>query len=131
MDPALDSRFHSSRDRLIREGSGWRVGWDPAAAQYRGLLAGADWAVELTAEEWQDFRRLVQQLVEAAGAIAPELMPEEHLTCDGETPLVWVELDGDSHTYGLRFILLTGRGAEGAWPPPVVPHLLRGLGSLP
>lgn len=116
--------------RQQREGAGWRVGWNPDAPEYQGLLGGEGWALELTGPEWRDFNRLVQQLGDSMAAIAPELMPEERVACDGETPLIWLEVEGFPQTYGLRFILLTGRGGEGSWPAAIVPHLLRGLGSL-
>lgn len=101
----------------LKEGSGWRLGWNPDAPVFQGLLGGADWAVELTADEFQDFCRLTRQLVETLAAIAPELMAEERIACELETERLWVEMEGDPKSYELRFIVLTGRRVEGAWPP--------------
>lgn len=117
--------------RKVLEGEGWRLGWNPTASSFCGLLAGQSWALELTTEEFKDFCRLAIALDEIMKAMAEQLMGEERLTCEQETKAIWLEADGFPTRYGLRFILLTGRKCEGAWPASVVPHLIAALSQPP
>ena len=110
--------------RQIRSGDGWRLGWNPNADDFSGLVAGHCWAIELTAEEFKDFVRLAQQLNETMAEMASQRMDEERLTCEQETEKIWLEAEGFPQCYTLRFILLTGRKGEGEWPESVVPQLL-------
>lgn len=112
-------------ERVIKSGTGWRLGWDPQGESYQGLVAGENWAIELTALELKDFCQLLQQLASAMTSMAAELMPEETITCEAETELLWMEASGFSDSYGIRFILNTGRGFEGEWDEAIVPDLLK------
>ncbi|MDA0672534.1 MAG: DUF1818 family protein [Cyanobacteria bacterium] len=116
--------------RQVKEGDGWRLGWNPDAIQFQGLVAGADWALELTPEEFEDFCRLARQLADTLTAMATELMTEERIACEAESERIWLEAEGYPHHYQLRLLLLTGRRGEGAWPPTVVPALLQAIASL-
>lgn len=113
-----------------KEGRGWRLGWNPDAAIFKGLLAGDGWTLELTGVEFEDFCRLTQQLETALQAIAQELMAEEQVTCERETERIWIEAEGYPHRYCLRFILLTGRQAEGGWSPQASAELVQAIPSL-
>jgi hypothetical protein len=115
----------------IKSGEGWRLGWNPSAEAFCGLVAGQGWAVELTAAEFLDFCRLAQQLEGTMQAMAAQLMADERLTCEQETPEIWMEAEGFPTEYSLRFILLTGRGGEGEWPADVRPALLEALSKPP
>ncbi len=117
-------------NRVVKEGDGWRVGFDGSAPCYVGLVAGSDWAMELTAAEFQDLVRLVTQLQETMQAIATELMPEEKINCETDSDLLWLEADGFPHRYSLRLILNQGRRCEGCWPEAVVPFVLAAFNSL-
>ncbi|MBT9312267.1 DUF1818 family protein [Leptothoe kymatousa] len=112
---------------LLKEGSGWRLGWDEARPTFKALVGGKNWAFELTQDEFEAMRSLAQQLAETMAAMATELMPDEQITLEQENQYLWMEADGFHHCYGLRFILLTGRGGEGTWPASVIPELLHGL----
>jgi hypothetical protein len=112
-------------DRQLKAGPGWRLGWNPAAPQFMGLVGNDDWAVELTATEFADFCRLLGQLTEAVAAIASELMPDEKIACEVESDRLWLGAEGYATAYAVRFVLLGDRGAEGLWPPDVVPHLVQ------
>lgn len=116
--------------RLVKSGPGWRIGYDPAAAEFRGLIGTDDWALELTAAELDDFCRLVIQLTDTIVQISSELMDEETIACEVESDLVWLEADGYPYAYALHVILLTGRGGEGRWAATVVPALLQAVQSL-
>ena len=116
--------------RRVQEGDGWRIGWHEDAPTYPGLLAGADWAIELTADEFQDFCRLAQQLAQQMQAMADLLMDEETLTCDAESEQVWVEAFGVSDAFALRFLLQSGRRCEGAWATLATGQLLRAMDTL-
>ncbi|MGC1309243.1 MAG: DUF1818 family protein [Phormidesmis sp.] len=111
----------------IKAGNGWRLGWNPSADPFNGLVAGAAWAIELTASEFEDLRRTAQQLGGTMATLAAQLMDEERLSCEQETETLWMEAEGFPTEYSLRFILLNGRRGEGEWPPAAVPTLLAAL----
>jgi hypothetical protein len=116
--------------RAIQEGEGWRIGWDSEATHYPGLLGGAHWAMELTAPEFQEICRLAQQLAQQMQAMADVLMDEESLTCDAESDLAWVEVNGFPDAFTLRFILQSGRRCEGAWDVVATGPLLRAMDTV-
>ncbi len=116
--------------RFVKEGSGWRLGWDDETSVYQGLLAGSNWAVELTAAEFCDFCRLAQQLAHTMGVMAAELMDEERITCEAESDLIWLEADGFPDCFAVRFIVQSGRRCEGGWPAPATQHVLQAITQL-
>ncbi|MGC1216025.1 MAG: DUF1818 family protein [Phormidesmis sp.] len=117
--------------RQVRSGEGWRLGWDPHAEQFRGMVAGKDWALELTAIEFKDFCRVAKQLSIAMESMSEQLMDEERLSCEQETEVIWLEAEGLPADYSLRFILLTGRRGEGEWPALAASALIEALGQPP
>ena len=117
--------------RYLRSGEGWRLGWNPGAEQFCGLVAGDRWAIELTAAEFREFCRLAQQLGNTMTAMADQLMAEERLACEQETETIWLEVEGFPAAYSLRFILLSGRRGEGEWPAAIVPQLLAAIAQIP
>lgn len=117
-------------ERLIKSGQGWRLGWDPQASEYQGLVGADDWAIELTEDELDDFCRLLGQLAQTMSEMACELMDQEKITCEAESDLLWMEVEGYPDAYSLRFILNTGRCCEGGWPAKVVPDLVQAANSL-
>ncbi len=112
-------------DRLIKTGPGWRIGWNPNALEYKGLVGGDNWAIELTEAELNDFCRLLAQLATTITHMASELMDEEKIACEAESDSLWMEVEGYPTAYGLRFILKAGRRGEGSWEPAAVPGLLQ------
>lgn len=116
--------------RMIKSGAGWRIGWDTAADRFQGLVGTDDWALELTEAELNDFCRLLEQLSETMHHMANELMDEEKITCEAESDLVWLEVEGFPHAYSLHLILLTGRRCEGQWAASAVPELIQAARSL-
>ncbi len=116
--------------RLLKSGSGWRIGWNPDAPEFKGLVGTDDWAIELTEAELNDFCRLLVQLADTMKQLATELMDEEKIACEAESDLLWMEVEGYPHEYSLRFILNTGRGAEGRLNASAVPGLLEATGML-
>jgi Domain of unknown function (DUF1818) len=110
--------------KLLKQGAGWRVGWDSAAQDFKALIGTDDWAVELTAEEFADFCRLLLQLTSTVEQMAEELMPEEAIACEVSSNLLWLEVRGHPDSYGLHLILLTGRQVEAHWPANVIPSLI-------
>jgi Domain of unknown function (DUF1818) len=116
--------------RVLRSGPGWRLGYDPAAPHYQALLGTDDWSIELTAAEFDEFRQLATQLAATMVTMQAELMDAEALTCAAETAHLWLEVEGFPQTYTLRFILQSGRQAEGAWDSAAVPELLAALQAL-
>ena len=117
-------------ERVIKSGMGWRIGWNPDAPEFKGLLGTDDWAIELTEAELNEFYRLFTQLANTMKHLATELMDEEKIACEAESDLLWMEVEGYPHTYNLRFILNTGRGTEGKWEASAVSELLPAIGML-
>jgi hypothetical protein len=128
--PVSQNTSQNSMARQIKQGEGWRIGWNPDAQEFCGLIGGSDWALELTQAELDDICRLSSQLADAVSAITSELMDEERICCEVESDLVWLEAEGYAHQFGLRVLLLTGRGGEGAWPATAVPEVLHALQTL-
>lgn len=117
-------------ERIIKSGSGWRVGWNRLTDTYQGLVGSDDWAIELTAAEFKDFCRLLQQLVETMTQMETELMDEERIACEAESDLLWLEVEGYPHAYSLRLILNQGRRCEGNWTEGVAVELVEAIQSL-
>ncbi|ALF53692.1 hypothetical protein ACX27_13935 [Nostoc piscinale CENA21] len=117
-------------ERLIKSGVGWRIGWNPNALEFKGLVGTDDWAIELTEAELNEFCRLLAQLAETMKQLTAELMDEEKIACEAESNLLWMEVEGYPHEYSLRFILNTGRCAEGKWNASAIPGLLQAAGML-
>jgi hypothetical protein len=116
--------------RLLKQGTGWRVGWDATAVEFRALVGGPDWAIELTAPELHDFCHLLGQLSQTMQQMAAELMDEETIACEAESDLLWLEVEGFPYAYSLRFMLRSGRRGEGYWPSEAVPELQQALQTL-
>ncbi|HYW17807.1 MAG TPA: DUF1818 family protein [Nodularia sp. (in: cyanobacteria)] len=117
-------------EQLIKSGIGWRIGWNPNAPAFKGLVGTEDWAIELTEAELNDFCRLLAQLADTMKQFAAELMEEEKIACEAESDLLWLEVEGYPHAYSLRLILNTGRGVEAKWDSAAVPELLQASGML-
>lgn len=117
-------------DKVLKEGTGWRIGWNPSADLYQGLVGSEDWAIELTAAELQDFCRLLTQLAQTMAQMTQELMAEEKIACEAESDLLWLEVEGYPHAYSLRLILNQGRRCEGNWSTNAVPELVQAVASL-
>ena len=114
-------------ERLLKIGEGWRIGWNPNALEYKGLVGGDDWAIELTEAELNDFCRLLAQLAATMTKMAAELMDEEKIACEAESDLLWLEAEGYPHAYNLHLIVNSGRRCEGNWPSAAVPGLLQAI----
>lgn len=116
--------------RHLQEGLGWRLGYDPDASVFKGLVGSDRWAIELTEAEFADFCRLALQLADTVRSLAAELMAEERITCEQETPHIWMEIAGFPAQFELRFILLQGRQAEGAWAETVAAEIVQAIPGL-
>lgn len=117
-------------ERLLKSGVGWRIGWNPNTNEFKGLVGGDSWAIELTEAELNDFCRLLGQLANTMSQMTAELMDEEKIACEAESDLMWMQVQGYPHTYSLQFILNKGRRAEGNWPATAVPDLIQAVQVL-
>lgn len=117
-------------ERFTKEGNGWRLGWDATAPKYCGLLAGSNWAIELTRAEFSAFQRLAVEISATMQAIASELMDDERVTCEAEADHLWVEAEGFPGAYGIRFILKSGRQCEGEWDVEATQQMLQAIFHL-
>ncbi|AFZ50574.1 DUF1818 family protein [Dactylococcopsis salina] len=102
-------------DRILKKGEGWRLGWNPYATTYKGLVGNEDWAIELSETEFKDFCRLLLQLATTMEQMAQELVSEERIAGEAESEVVWLEVEGYPQAFSLRMILQTGRCGEGNW----------------
>lgn len=118
-------------EQVLKSGSGWRLGWNPAAAEFQGLVGSDEWALELTAAELKDFCRLVVQLAETMTAMQAELMDEEAIACEVESDLIWLEAAGYPMAYRLSLMVQTGRRGEGTWAAEAIAELVQAARSLP
>jgi Domain of unknown function (DUF1818) len=117
-------------ERVLKSGNNWRIGWNPSASKYKGLVGTDHWAIELTETEFNDFSRLLSQLADTMKQMASELMDEEKISLEVESDLIWMEVEGYPQEYCLRFILNTGRGVEGQWNASAVGGLLEAASTL-
>jgi hypothetical protein len=106
--------------RFIKQGPGWRIGWNEESVIYKGLVGSDDWAIELTETEFRDFCRLVLQLGETMEQMQAELMAEETITCEVQSDLIWLEVVGFPSAYSLRLLVEQGRRCEGNWQESAV-----------
>jgi hypothetical protein len=116
--------------RVLKSGLGWRVGWNPDAEIFQGLVGTEDWAIELTESELNDLCRLAEQLATTMQAMALELMDEEAITLEAESDRIWLQVEGVPQHYDLRLILNQQRKVEGYWPASAVPEFLRALAAV-
>ncbi len=116
--------------RFLKSGPGWRIGYDPEAVEFKGLVGTDDWALELTEAELDDFCRLLGQLVDTMKQMATELMDEEAIACEVESDRLWLEAEGYPQAYTLHLILLNGRRAEGHWSSQAAGDLFQAACSL-
>lgn len=116
--------------RILKSGPGWQIGWDPEAVEFQGLVGTDEWAIELTQIELEDLCRLTLQLADAMWVMQAELMDQEAISLEAASNCLWLEAEGDPDAYSLRFILQSGRRAEGMWSAEIVPALLGAIRSL-
>ncbi len=116
--------------KILRSGAGWRLGWNPFAKDYPGLVGAEDWAIELTEVELRDFCRFALQLSATMEEMAQDLMESERIACEQENEHLWLEVEGFPSAYSLRFILRAGRRCEGNWSEITVPQLLGAVAQL-
>ncbi len=115
---------------MIKKGEGWRVGWQEKVKTYQGLIGAEHWAMELTAAEMVDFRRLFSQIHQGMMDVSKHLMEGEIILCEAESDLMWLGAEGYPHNYSLRIILHHHRGCEGTWSGNVTQDLIQAIQSL-
>jgi hypothetical protein len=126
-----------------REGEGWRLAWDPQRDPFPLLIGGDGWATELTAAEGQGLFRAISLLHRQHRQLGDTLMEEEAIDLDftgpipaphnGEGGELWVALEGDRHTWALRFVLQPAkglRGLEGSWARGAATELAEACAAL-
>ncbi|WP_347239031.1 DUF1818 family protein [Cyanobacterium stanieri] len=115
---------------MLKKGKGWRIGWQEKPEIYKGLIGADNWAFELSGPEMEDFCRLLIQINDTMETMAEHLMEEETISCEVESPLLWLGADGYINDYSLRIIIYEHRGAEGSWQSDVIPDLIKAIQSL-
>lgn len=100
------------------EGEGWRLAWDGSRQSFSVLMAGEDWAVELTELEASALRDAVADLVAQHQGLVDQLMEEESIELELERDPWWLAIDGDRRSWSLRVVLTPEAGqraVEGSW----------------
>ncbi len=105
---------------IKKEGLGWRLAKDASRGKYSVLIAGADWAVELTEDEGSILFKVIQKIIAELNLIESQLMDDEPINIEMEKSMWRVFLKGDKTKWSLKLILLgdgiNKRGAEVFWP---------------
>jgi hypothetical protein len=116
--------------RQLQQGKGWRLGWHPEAADFRALVGTDHWSIELTGPEFDDFSRLLLELVETLTQVQSELMDGEAIACTATSDLIWMQIEGYPHRFCLNFMLHHGRRAEGHWDEDATTALITSVQTL-
>ncbi len=114
----------------LQQGAGWRLGWNPEAIDFCALVGADDWATELTGPEFNDFKRLLSDLLETLTQMQSELMDSEAITCEATSDLLWMQVQGYPQHFRLSFILCSGRRAEGSWDETGTAALITALQTI-
>jgi hypothetical protein len=121
----------------VLEGQGWRLLVDPARHPFPVLIGGEAWAAEFSWAEAAELRNLAGELERQLASIADQLMPEESIALELERDLapgsLWMELEGDSCRWSLRFVLTPPegrRGLEAGWGPEASAAICAALQGL-
>ncbi len=121
----------------VGEGDGWRLAFNPLRSPFPLLVGGRHWAAELTLAEAQVFQGAVAKLVQQHAGLVDQLMVEEALNLEMETPLaggqLWLTLEGDRSQWSLGFVLTPEpglRGLEGHWEAGATAAFAAALGAL-
>jgi hypothetical protein len=115
---------------MRREGVGWRLEIDRDRIAFQVLIGSDNWALELSLAEFEQLRGLCARLICEYEKCLEQLMPEEKLQLELEQDCWWLELNGDSNNWSLRFVLtptVGQRGAEGGWDDTAAPAFCRAL----
>ena len=122
----------------VGEGDGWRLAFNPLKQPFPVLVGGRRWAAELSLAEAQVLQRAVAKLVQQHAGLVDQLMAEEALSLELETPLadegqLWLTLEGDRSQWSLGFVLTPEprvRGLEGHWEAGATAPFVAALGAL-
>ncbi len=121
----------------VREGEGWRLAFNPLRQPFPLLVGGRHWAAELSLAEAQVFQGAVARLVQQHADLVDQLMAEESLSLELETPLaggrLWLTLEGDRTQWSMGFVLtpeLGVRGLEGHWEAGATAAFAAALAAL-
>ena len=121
----------------VGEGEGWRLVFNPLRHPFPVLIGGHHWAAELALDEASAMQRAVERLVRQHADLIDQLMAEEALSLEFETPLaeghLWMILEGDRCRWSLGFVLTPSpgiRGLEGHWSAGASESFAAALASL-
>ena len=126
-------------DRAVQvgEGEGWRLAFDPLRHPFPVLVGGRHWAAELSRAEAHVLQGAVARLVQQHAGLVDQLMAEEALSLELETPLdggqLWLVLEGDRSRWSLGFVLTPEagvRGLEGHWEAGATAAFAAALAAL-
>jgi hypothetical protein len=121
----------------VGEGEGWRLAFNPLRQLFPVLVGGRHWAAELSLVEAQVLQGAVAKLIQQHAELVDQLMAEEALSLEMETPLaggqLWLTLEGDRSQWALGFVLTPEpglRGLEGHWEAGATAAFAAALGAL-
>ena len=116
------------------EGAGWRLARDLSKGVFCVLIAGDNWALELTHDEWENIYSLVQKLKEQFLELKKQLIEEECFSIDLEQNSIWGSISGNKEAWNLK-VVLTGdghsiRGVEMFWPVKSAQEVTKAMRSM-
>ena len=119
---------------IKKEGLGWRIIRDSSRANFKTLIGGETWAIELNKSEWATLVQVVIDLSDQYKSIKDQLMGDEDITLELERCPWLAILKGNKHGWSLRLILsadgLSSRGAEVYWPINVTNHVSNAMRTM-
>ncbi len=105
---------------IQREGPGWRLQRDISQEKYTVLLAGENWAIELSEDEWQTLCAPLFELLDQFEDLKSQLLDEEKIFLEKEKDFWWISVDGTKNAWSLILILSykdnRERSLEVSWP---------------
>ncbi|MFQ3679970.1 MAG: DUF1818 family protein [Pseudanabaenaceae cyanobacterium] len=108
----------------MRQGRGWRLGWEATPAGWQGLIGAESWAFEVDEAELQDLANGLPKLVTTMAAMADELADGEELTCEARGDRLQLSATGFPDAYRVYVRVGKPRPAEGFWESRAMAELL-------
>tara|TARA_Y100001968_G_scaffold4931_1_gene4359 strand:+ start:76 stop:456 length:381 start_codon:yes stop_codon:yes gene_type:complete len=119
---------------IKKEGPGWRIIRDLSRDNFSTLIGGENWAIDLTQSEWKILVKVVNDLSYQYEDIKDQLMGDEDITLELESPPWLAILKGDQYGWDLKLILngslALNRGAEVYWPSKVSKQVANAMRTM-
>ena len=118
---------------MLKEQKRWRLSKDFKKGKYCFLIRIENWAIELQKSEFHSLYLLLLRLDEQFLSIKNELMDEESIKLEIEQLPWFIELEGKSNEWSLRFVFESQdqtRSFEMYWPIPIAQNLFNEIKKM-